>query len=137
MLYIMKKDYNAIVDYCKQCLPYEACGLFGGVKTADGDYIKKVYFLTNIEKSCKHFSISPKEQLNVVKDMRKNSLEALGNFHSHPKSLAEPSREDKRLAYDLTAIYMIVSLADIDKPVLNAFKIDEEKNVYKKRLVIL
>ena len=55
--------------------------------------------------------------------MRANGLVPLGNWHSHPESPSRPSEEDKRLAYDSSASYMILSLMDNDNPVLNSFKI--------------
>lgn len=84
----------------------------------------KVYLLTNIDHSNEHFSLDPKEQLAAVKDMRANGFVPLGNWHSHPESPSRPSDEDKRLAYDKTASYMILSLMNKDAPVLKSFTID-------------
>ena len=56
-------------------------------------------------------------------------LAMLGNFHSHPESPSRPSEEDKRLAYDSTAEYLILSLMEPGNPVLKAFGVDAEKNV--------
>lgn len=136
MLFMSSEDYDKILEHCKKGLPNESCGLIGGVKESDGKHIKKVYLLTNIDESNEHFSMDPKEQLAAVKDMRANGLELLGNFHSHPESPSRPSEEDKRLAYDSKVNYLILSLMDIDKPVLNAFNIDENKNVTREELVI-
>ena len=55
--------------------------------------------------------------------MRAKGLVPLGNFHSHPESPSRPSEEDKRLAYDKEASYMIISLMDIENPVLKSFRI--------------
>ena len=57
-------------------------------------------------------------------------------IHSHPESPSRPSEEDKRLAYDPTVNYLILSLMDMDQPVLKAFDIDKEKNVTIEELVI-
>jgi proteasome lid subunit RPN8/RPN11 len=67
--------------------------------------------------------------------MRANGLIPLGNWHSHPESPSRPSEEDKRLAYDSKASYMILSLMDRENPVLNSFKI-EGVNAEKEELVI-
>lgn len=80
--------------------------------------------------------MNPKEQLAAVKDMRANHLVPLGNWHSHPESPSRPSEEDKRLAYDPTVNYLILSLMDRDQPMLKAFDIDKEKNVTIEELVI-
>ncbi len=136
MLYLKKEDYEKILAHCKEGLPNEACGLIGGTIEGDKKSIQKVYLLTNIDQSNEHFSMDPKEQLAAVKDMRANGLKLLGNFHSHPESPSRPSEEDKRLAYDSKVNYLILSLMDLENPVFNAFRIDEEKNVTKEELVI-
>ena len=124
MLFLTKNDYDKILKHCEDGLPDEACGLIGGTKDGNDKYIKKVYLLTNIDHSNEHFSMDPKEQLAAVKDMRANGLVPLGNWHSHPESPSRPSDEDKRLAYDSKASYMILSLMNIDEPVLNSFHIE-------------
>ena len=136
MLYLKKEDYEKILAHCKEGLPNEAFGLIGGTIEGDKKSIQKVYLLTNIDQSNEHFSMDPKEQLAAVKDMRANGLKLLGNFHSHPESPSRPSEEDKRLAYDSKVNYLILSLMDLENPVFNAFRIDEEKNVTKEELVI-
>ena len=105
-------------------LPDEACGLIAGEVQGMDKIVRKVYLLTNIDHSNEHFSMDPKEQLAAVKDMRANGLVPLGNWHSHPESPSRPSDEDKRLAYDSKASYMILSLMNIDEPVLNSFHIE-------------
>lgn len=67
--------------------------------------------------------------------MRKNGFVPLGNWHSHPESPSRPSEEDKRLAFDSKASYMILSLMDRETPVLNSFKITGD-TAEKEELVI-
>lgn len=123
MITITRSDYEKILAHAKSELPNEACGLIAGEVTDSGKIIRKVYLLTNIDHSNEHFSLDPKEQLAAIKDMRANGLSPLGNWHSHPESPSRPSEEDKRLAYDSKASYLILSLMEIDKPVLNSFRI--------------
>jgi proteasome lid subunit RPN8/RPN11 len=135
MIKLSKSDYEKILEYAKKELPNEACGLIAGTKDGEDKIVKKVYLLTNIDHSNEHFSLDPKEQLQSVKDMRENGLLPLGNWHSHPESPSRPSEEDKRLAYDSKASYMILSLMNIDEPVLNSFHI-EGTTSEKENLVI-
>ena len=118
----------------KKEAPVEACGLIAGELSGEDKIIKKVYILTNTDHAEEHFTLDPKEQLAAVKDMRANGLVPLGNWHSHPVSPSRPSQEDKRLAYDSSASYMILSLMD-DEPVLNSFHIEGDK-ADKEELVI-
>lgn len=130
MIKISKSDYEKILKHAESELPNEACGLIGGVIEGGDKLIKKVYLLTNIDHSNEHFSMDPKEQLAAIKDMRANGFVPLGNWHSHPESPSRPSAEDKRLAYDSKASYMILSLMNREEPVLNSFHIsgtDSEK----------
>ena len=137
MIIRMKKsDYDAVVQYCLSGLPNESCGLIAGFVDGDVKSIEKVYFLTNLDHNNVHFTMDPKEQFTAVKDARSLGLTMLGNFHSHPESPSRPSEEDKRLAYDSKANYLILSLMEADNPVLNAFRVDEEKQVTKEELVI-
>ncbi|MCB6615533.1 M67 family metallopeptidase [Ruminococcus sp. 210702-SL.1.03] len=135
MIKLSKSDFEKILAHAESELPNEACGLIGGVIEDGVKIIKKVYLLTNIDHSNEHFSLDPKEQLAAVKDMRAQGISPLGNWHSHPESPSRPSEEDKRLAYDSKASYMILSLMNRDEPVLNSFKINGS-DAEKEELVI-
>ena len=89
-------------------------------------HIRHVYLLTNTDESNEHFTMDPREQLAAVKDARANGWELLGNWHSHPETPARPSDEDKRLAYDPTTCYLILSLGDAKHPALNAYHIGKD-----------
>ncbi|MBP5603991.1 MAG: M67 family metallopeptidase, partial [Ruminiclostridium sp.] len=110
MIHVTKTDYEKIVTHAQKEAPVEACGLIAGHIENGDRFIEKVYILTNTDHAEEHFTLDPKEQLAAVKDMRANGLTPLGNWHSHPVSPSRPSDEDKRLAYDSTASYMILSL---------------------------
>lgn len=117
-----KGEYQKLLSHAISCLPEEACGLIAGRIEKNRKRIEKVYLLPNTDHSSEHFSISPQDQLNAIRDMRKSGLQPLGNWHSHPQTPSRPSEEDKRLAYDPSASYLILSLAE-QKPILRAFAI--------------
>ena len=134
MITLRKSDYEKIVAHAKAEAPVEACGLIAGELNGEDKIIKKVYILTNTDHAEEHFTLDPREQLAAVKDMRAEGLTPLGNWHSHPVSPSRPSDEDKRLAYDSSASYMILSLMNAE-PVLNSFHIEGD-NAEKEQLVI-
>ena len=138
---ISQNDFDRIYEHALSVRPEEACGLIAGQDRDSGiRVIEKVYILTNTDHTNEHFTIDPKEQLAAIKDMRSNGLKPLGNWHSHPESPSRPSEEDKKLANDSKASYLILSLMEEDKPVLNAFHIeskDGEKTVRKEELMII
>ena len=120
-LYLKKSHYNTILTHCTAGLPNESCGLLAGTEEDEEITVTKVYLLTNVDAS--------REQLAALKDARANGYKIIGNFHSHPESPSRPSEEDKRLAFDPTIEYLILSLMEEGNPVLKAFGIDKEKNV--------
>lgn len=134
MIKLKKSDYEKILAHAKKEAPVEACGLIAGHIEGDDKIIEKVYILTNVDHAEEHFTLDPKEQLSAIKDMRASGYDQLGNWHSHPVSPSRPSDEDKRLAYDSTASYMILSLMD-NTPVLNSFHIEGD-TASKEELVI-
>ena len=138
---IKKSDFERIYQHALNERPDEACGLIAGIDREDGvREIKKVYLLENIDHTNEHFTISPKDQLITIKDIRSNGWLPLGNWHSHPESPSRPSEEDKRLSNDSKASYLILSLMEEGNPVLNAFHVEGEqgsRTVRKEELVIL
>lgn len=137
MLHITRSDYEKLLNHAIEGLPNEACGLIAGTIEDGVKVVREVYLLTNVDASNEHFTIDPKEQLKAVKDMRAKGYQQFGNWHSHPESPSRPSEEDKRLAYDSKADYLILSLEDREHPVLNAFLIENHTEVSKEEIVYL
>lgn len=112
-----------MLDHAKSEAPLECCGLLAGRnQTAE-----RVYTMTNIEKSPVRYMIDPKEQFAAFKEMRADQIELLAIYHSHPHSAAYPSATDVRLAYYDEAVYLIVSLNPAGRPVVNGFRIVNQK----------
>lgn len=99
--------------------PIEACGYLAG----EGDKIVQIFPMTNIDKSPEHFSFDPSEQFKAVKEARERSLRLIAIYHSHPKTPARMSEEDKDLAVDPNMIYVIASLEGLE---LKAFHLKED-----------
>lgn len=135
MIVLTKKQLRQMTAAALDGVPNEACGLLAGVANEEKSVVCKVYFLTNVDKSPEHFSMDPKEQFAAVKDMRRNGWKLLGNFHSHPATPARPSEEDKRLAFDRSVSYLILSLLDREAPQLKSFRI-QGSHVSEEKIVV-
>lgn len=131
---VNRQDINDMISYARSKLPNEACGLIAGTEDEHGKTVSRIYYLTNVDESNEHFSLDPGEQLRAVKDMRANGLKPLGNWHSHPESPSRPSEEDKRLAYDPRASYMILSLME-EAPVLKSFHIEKGESTQEELVI--
>jgi len=99
--------------------PIEACGILAGSNSK----VKKLYKMTNTERSSDHFMMEPAEQFKVVKDIRSAGMKMLAIYHSHPATPARPSQEDIRLSFTPDVTYVIVSLQDSSCPAIKGFLI--------------
>jgi proteasome lid subunit RPN8/RPN11 len=115
---IKKQIIKDITDHAKALKPIECCGYLAG---QNGE-ITTQFRMTNVDNSHDHFSFDPKEQFQVVKEARKQGLDLMSVYHSHPETPARLSQEDLRLLNDPNMIYIIVSLMNREADV-KAFKI--------------
>jgi proteasome lid subunit RPN8/RPN11 len=123
MIVLKQSDYETMLAHGLANRPEEACGLLGGTEEDGVRRVEAVYLIENEDHSNEHFTMSPQSQLKAIQDMRKHGWKPLGNFHTHPASPSRPSEEDKRLALDPNASYMILSLMEENAPVLHSFRI--------------
>lgn len=132
MITLKRTDLGTIIRHSQTEYPYEACGILAG----KDEVVSRIYPMTNTDGSPTTFFMNPEEQLRVFKQMRKMGIEMLGIYHSHPASSAYPSKRDCDLAYYEEASYLIISLANRDRPEVRSFKIKQRK-IKKEKLKIL
>ena len=69
-----------------------------------------------------HYYMDPQDQLRVYNEIDDLGLDVVGYYHSHTHTEARPSPTDIRLATDLAAVYVLVSLQP-PRPVVRAWRI--------------
>ena len=109
-----------MIAYCRSKFPKEACGILGG----QGGMVAQVYLMTNVEDSPIGYSMDPKEQLTIEKQMRQRGQRMVGIFHSHTSSDAYPSSVDVSLAISPEVSYVLVSLKDQATPDVKSYRIE-------------
>ena len=82
------------------------------------------YPMTNVEDSPIGYSMDPREQLRVMKEMRQRNQHMLVIYHSHTASAAYPSSVDVSLAVSPEISYALVSLKDPENAELKSYRID-------------
>lgn len=122
MIYLLKSEYEKIVEQAKREFPLECCGFLAGNKEEGNIFIKEAFPLKNIDESSEHFSMDAKEQFDTIREIRSKGMILIGNYHSHPYTPSRPSEEDKKLAFDPNAVYGILSL-EKEEPVFKLFEI--------------
>ncbi len=101
--------------------PNECCGLLLG----RGDIVEAVVPGRNIHMSPRIYELDPQDQLRAFRLMDEHGWELVGIYHSHPATEAYPSKTDQAKALYPDARYVIISLADRDRPRVRAFRITD------------
>jgi [CysO sulfur-carrier protein]-S-L-cysteine hydrolase len=99
--------------------PNECCGMLAG----ENGRAVRAYRARNSEASPFMYVMDPREQLRIMDEIDDGGWDLLAIYHSHTRSAAYPSRTDVELAFFPDALYLIVSLADRERPELRAFRI--------------
>ena len=124
MLIIKKEFRDEIIKHARLASPSEVCGILSG----GGGKADKIYKMKNTsDKPEICYFMDPKEQLQVMKEIRSSGKEMVGIYHSHTESEAYPSARDLELAFYPDAYYIIISLKDNKNPSIRAFRIVEGK----------
>ena len=124
MLSISRELYEQVISHCQSRYPKEACGLLAGAKSGREPEVVQVYPMRNAEDSPIGYSMDPKEQLQVEKRMRQAGQQMIGVYHSHTATAAYPSPVDVRLAISPDISYVLVSLADRQRPDFKSYRLD-------------
>lgn len=129
MLKLTRGAYDHILGHCHHAYPKEACGILAGrgeqpLPADDERLVVEVYPMRNVEDSPIGYSMDPREQLALEKQLRARRQRMLGIYHSHTASDAYPSSVDVSLALSPDISYALVSLKDRQRPQLKSYRID-------------
>ncbi|NQT30311.1 MAG: M67 family metallopeptidase [Candidatus Saganbacteria bacterium] len=124
MIAISEHLRKEIIEHAGGVGNLEACGILAG-KLGEAQKVYKMKNTSDSPQKC--YFMDPREQLGVMKAIRKEGLEMIGIYHSHPSSEAYPSPKDIELAFYDEAAYVIVSLHPHGKIEFRAFRINEGK----------
>jgi len=116
---LTREQVNRMLAQAHAEAPNECCGLLLG----RGDVVEDVFPGRNIHMSPRTYEMDPQDQLRAFRLMDERGWDLVGIYHSHPATEAYPSRTDRAKALYPDARYIIISLADPDRPQIRAFRI--------------
>lgn len=112
MLILSKSHLNAMVEHAMEARPVECCGVIAGPR---GDDVPLRWIpMENTARSEAFFQFSPREQLQVWREMERADEEPVVIYHSHTHSQAYPSREDIQFAHEPSVHYVIIEAGPLD-----------------------
>jgi len=110
--------WGPMLAHVRGAYPQEACGLLAG----KAGQVQRFHPTRNAHPTpTTRYSVDPRELLAVLRAIEADGRELLAIFHSHPATRAYPSQTDITQAHYPDALYLIVSLADPDHPLLRGF----------------
>ena len=106
-LRIAEYGLRTVIAHAHEGAPNECCGLLLG---RDGEIVEAVRTRNIAEDPASRFLIDPADHFVARRDARERGLEVVGFYHSHPRSVAEPSARDIAEFSYPDHLYLIVSL---------------------------
>lgn len=115
---------NTILAQAQQSPENEICGLIGG-RNGNAEHC---YPVDNTAfDQARRYQMDPREQIDVMRQMRKSGETLIAIYHSHPHAPALPSETDLAEAEYTDAAYLIVSLNTVGVLEMTAFCIKNKK----------
>jgi proteasome lid subunit RPN8/RPN11 len=119
VLYMKRPLFQAMLAHLQANYPLEACGILAGT----ANQALRLYTIDNILASPVAYEMDPKQQIQAMIELEAAGQEMVAIFHSHPTGPEWPSPTDVAQAYYPDSVYVIVSLADREQPVVRGFRI--------------
>ena len=132
-LYVTEETRAAIAAHGERGYPNEICGLLLG-KDADGQ--RTIRALVPIENSFEadeqyhRFLITPDAMFRAEKEARRQRLDVLGVYHSHPNEAARPSLYDRDHAAWTVWSYIIVSVQSTGAAEMRAWILRDDRSEF-------
>jgi len=126
--------FDAMISQAYSELPNECCGLLAGVislsarlqtSAPPSAQVTCRYPLINTACSPTEFLSDARGIFEAVRDMRRQNIDILAVYHSHPTSAPIPSRTDRERNYSSEVMNFIISLQD-KKPLARAWWLTDQ-----------
>jgi proteasome lid subunit RPN8/RPN11 len=131
MLKLSGDQFARIVAQGREGKPLEICGLLAARESSGDLEIEEVYPVESDDKSELTYTVNARGYMQAERDAKARGLKIVGIYHTHPATVAYPSKTDVARAHwgdtdDLLFpdfSYLIVSLRDPENPEPHSFKI--------------
>jgi proteasome lid subunit RPN8/RPN11 len=123
MLYLSYSDYAALRAHGEETYPHECCGVLLGNAAPDGNHVRQIVRAGNTRTDRAHdrFNIAPEELIRIQRQARKQGLDIVGFYHSHPDCPAQWSQTDFAEAHWVGCSYVITRVDQGNAAITNSF----------------
>ena len=122
MLKLSQAMYEALRAHGVETYPNECCGILLG-HTGDSNQVVDLVRAGNTRTDSAHnrYHIAPQELIKAQREGRRQGLDIVGFYHSHPDHPAQWSSTDLAEAHWFGCSYVITAVAQGKAEVTNAF----------------
>ena len=92
---------DAVNEIAARGYPHETCGLLVGLRNEGGTRVVRVTSAHNVttREPARHFVVDPADYIVADEQARRDGLDIVGVWHSHPDHPARPSPRDLEAAW--------------------------------------
>lgn len=125
-LKIHKPVWEKVLEHVRQSYPHECCGVLVG-SSYDNKEVVDYRIIPNLnkERARDRYIMDPAVWNRVDAELRKNKLEILGIYHSHPDHPSRPSEFDREHAWPVYS-YVVIACEKGTKTLAQSWVINEE-----------
>ena len=123
MLQLSHADYEALRQHGEETYPHECCGVMLGRAEGGKNIVHRLVRAGNTRTDSAHnrYQIAPIELIRIQREARKDGLDIVGFYHSHPDHPAHWSSTDFAEAHWFGCSYVITRIAEGKADITNAF----------------
>ncbi|MEO8288413.1 MAG: M67 family metallopeptidase [Chloroflexota bacterium] len=123
--------HSEITSHAEAGYPNEICGILLGKDGDGGRVIKSAMRIENsfeADEQYHRFLITPDDMFRAERQARREGLDVLGVYHSHPNEEARPSEYDRDHAAWTGWSYIIVSVRQGKSAGMRGWKLREDRS---------
>jgi proteasome lid subunit RPN8/RPN11 len=122
-LIISQQLYAELRAHGEETYPHECCGILLGKAADDGTRVTALIRAGNTRTDSAHnrYNIAPQELIKAQREGRKQGLDIVGFYHSHPDHPAQWSTTDFAEAHWFGCAYVITAVEKGAAQITNSF----------------
>ena len=139
-LQIPQRLYDQLRAHGEETYPHECCGIMLG--KSDGDDLRVAQLIragnTRTDSAHNRYNIAPQELIAAQREGRKQGLDIVGFYHSHPDHPAQWSPTDFAEAHWFGCAYVITAVEKGHAAITNSFLLtgtSEEDKAFTVQLI--
>ena len=133
MLIVKNEEYKLLRKHGEETYPHECCGVLIGTVVGDRRTVRRIVRCGNAraDRLNDRYTIDPKELIAAQREARRDQLDIVGFYHSHPDHPAQWSSTDLAEAHWFGCSYVITAVEKGHAAQTNSFALlgsfEEEK----------